>query len=123
MQKFLQIFKVREVRNKVLIVAGLLIAFRLLATIPVPGIDLLRLRSLLADNQLLGFLNIFSGGGLSNLSIMMLGVGPYITATRTRFLTLGSFSRCGSALSSAANARTLISSWVCSSNVVKLHMI
>ena len=81
MNKFLQIFKVPDIRRKILIVAGLLIAFRLLATIPVPGIDLARLRALLTDNQLLGFLNIFSGGGLSNLSIMMLGVGPYITAT------------------------------------------
>lgn len=81
MQKFLQIFKVPEIRRKIFIVAGLLIAFRLLAAIPVPGIDTNQLRSLLADNQLLGFLNIFSGGGLSNLSVMMLGVGPYITAT------------------------------------------
>ncbi len=81
MPKFLQVFKVPEIRNKILIVAGLLIAFRLLATIPIPGIDVIRLKGLLADNQLLGFLNIFSGGGLSNLSIMMLGVGPYITGT------------------------------------------
>ena len=81
MNKFLQLFKVKEIRNKILIVAGLLIVFRLLAAIPIPGIDADRLRSVLGENQLLGFLNLFSGGGLSNLSIMMLGVGPYITGS------------------------------------------
>lgn len=81
MNKFLQLFKVKEIRNKILIVAGLLIAFRLLAAIPIPGIDALQLQQVLGQNQLLGFLNLFSGGSLSNLSIMMLGVGPYITGS------------------------------------------
>jgi preprotein translocase subunit SecY len=81
MNKILQLFRVPELRKKIFIVAGLLIAFRLLAVIPVPGIDADRLRALLSENQLLGFLNLFSGGGLSNLSIMMLGVGPYITGS------------------------------------------
>ena len=58
-----------------------LILFRVLATIPIPGIDAINLAKLLASSQLLGFLNIFSGGGLSNLSIVMLGVGPFITAS------------------------------------------
>ena len=58
-----------------------LVAFRILANIPIPGIDSVRLSQLLNSNQILGFLNIFSGGGLSNLSIALLGVGPYITAT------------------------------------------
>lgn len=60
---------------------GLLLAFRLLATIPLPGVDPMRLQSFLANNQFFGVLNIFSGGGLSTLSIIMLGVGPYITAS------------------------------------------
>ena len=60
---------------------GLLTAFRLLATIPVPGVDSAHLHAFLANNQFLGILNIFSGGGLSTLSIIMLGVGPYITAS------------------------------------------
>jgi preprotein translocase subunit SecY len=81
MNKFLQLFRVKEIRNKILIVAGLLIAFRLLAAIPVPGIDALALRRVLSENQLFGFLNLFSGGSLSSLSIMMLGVGPYITGS------------------------------------------
>ncbi|MBU6500796.1 MAG: preprotein translocase subunit SecY [Patescibacteria group bacterium] len=81
MNKFLQIFKVKDLRDKILIVAGLLIVYRLFAAIPIPGVDAARLQNYFNSNQFLGFLNFFSGGGLSNLSIVMLGVGPYITAT------------------------------------------
>ncbi|OGY97944.1 MAG: preprotein translocase subunit SecY [Candidatus Liptonbacteria bacterium RIFCSPLOWO2_01_FULL_56_20] len=81
MNRFLQIFKVKDLRKKVLIVVGLLVAFRLLAAIPIPGVDAARLEAFFGSNQLLGFLNLFSGGGLENLSVAMLGVGPYITAT------------------------------------------
>jgi len=81
MNRFLQIFKVKDLRQKVFVVLGLLAAFRLLAAIPIPGVDAVRLQNFLGTNQLFGFLNIFSGGGLSNLSVAMLGVGPYITAT------------------------------------------
>jgi preprotein translocase subunit SecY len=71
----------RSLRNRLLIMLGLLVVFRLLATIPVPGVDPVRLQSFLANSQFFGVLNIFSGGGLSTLSIIMLGVGPYITAS------------------------------------------
>lgn len=71
----------RSLRGRLLIMLGLLVAFRLLATIPVPGVDVARLHSFLANNQFFGILNLFSGGGLSTLSIIMLGVGPYITAS------------------------------------------
>lgn len=81
MNKLLQIFKIKDLRNKILIVAFLLLAFRLLAAIPIPGIDALRLREFFSNNQLFGFLNVFSGGALDKLSIVMLGVGPYITGT------------------------------------------
>ncbi|MEK7629779.1 MAG: preprotein translocase subunit SecY [Patescibacteria group bacterium] len=81
MQKFLQIFKIPDLRKKVLMVSLWLLIFRLLAAIPIPGIDPAKLKDFFSSNELFGFLNIFSGGGLSNLSIMMLGVGPYITAT------------------------------------------
>jgi len=81
MNRFLQIFKIKDLRNKVLIVAGLLVAYRVLAAIPIPGVDAERLRNYFSSNQLLGFLNFFSGGGLDHLSVVMLGVGPYITAT------------------------------------------
>ncbi len=81
MNKFLQVFKIPDLRKKVLIVLFLLLVFRLLAAIPVPGVDSGRLHDFFNSNQLLGFLDLFSGGGLSNLSVVMLGVGPYITAT------------------------------------------
>lgn len=81
MNRFLQVFAIPELRKKIIVVAGLLVAFRVLAVIPIPGVDPVRLADYLGQNQLLGFLNFFSGGGLSNLSVVMLGVGPYITAT------------------------------------------
>jgi preprotein translocase subunit SecY len=68
-------------RKRILFVAGFLIIFRLLANIPIPGIDVLKLQTLFNSNQFLGLINVFSGGGLDQLSIVMLGVGPYITAT------------------------------------------
>lgn len=81
MTRILQIFKIPDLRNKVLAVLGLLVVFRVFAAIPIPGIDADRLRDFFSSSQLFGFLNIFSGGALDNLSVMMLGVGPYITAT------------------------------------------
>ena len=68
-------------RKRVLFVIFSLIIFRLLSAIPIPGIDTLELSRFLSNNQFFGILNIFSGGGLSNLSIIMLGVGPYITSS------------------------------------------
>ncbi|MEK7185086.1 MAG: preprotein translocase subunit SecY, partial [Patescibacteria group bacterium] len=68
-------------RKRIFFTLAALVVFRLFAAIPIPGVDVFRLQSFLAGNQFFGLLNIFSGGGLSNLSIMMLGVGPYITAS------------------------------------------
>jgi preprotein translocase subunit SecY len=70
-----------SLRKRILFVLGILALTRVLAIIPIPGIDALRLQSLFAGSEFLNLLNIFSGGGLSNLSIVMLGVGPYITAS------------------------------------------
>ena len=81
MSRISQIWKVKELRNRILIVAGLLVLTRILAHIPIPGIDISNLRNLLNNNQLLGLYDIFSGGGLRNFSVAMLGVGPYITAS------------------------------------------
>lgn len=81
LEKITQLFKIKDLRNRIFFVLALLVIFRLMATIPVPGVDVIRLKSFFEGNQLFGLLNIFSGGALSNLSIVMLGVGPYITAS------------------------------------------
>lgn len=80
-QKFVQIWKLPDLRNKILMVFLLLAITRILAAVPIPGVNLAALRQFFSQNQLFGLLDIFSGGGLSNLSIAMLGVGPYITAS------------------------------------------
>ncbi|MDD5430975.1 MAG: preprotein translocase subunit SecY, partial [Candidatus Pacebacteria bacterium] len=81
MDKIISLLKTPELRKKVLIVAGLLIIFRIFAAIPIPGVNVVRLGSFLDSNQLFGFFSMFSGGAMDKLSIVMLGVGPYITAT------------------------------------------
>jgi len=81
LEKFTQIIKIRELRNKILFVLGILVVFRLAANIPVPGVNVEQLRQFFENNQFFGLLNMFSGGGLRNISIVMLGVGPYITAS------------------------------------------
>lgn len=81
MNAFLRIFKIPELRNGLLFILAVVTIFRLAAHIPVPGIDSASLTSLLAGNQFLGLLNVFSGGTLENFSIVALGVAPYITAS------------------------------------------
>lgn len=75
------VFGDRILRNRILFTLFVLVLFRLMAVIPIPGIDTLRLEQFMSGNDFFGLLNIFSGGGLSNLSIIMLGVSPYITAS------------------------------------------
>lgn len=85
MQRFFSIvsnlWRAEDLRRRVIITLGLLLLFRLAANVPLPDVDLDRIRTLLSSNQFLGILNVFAGNTLSNLSIAMLGVGPYITAT------------------------------------------
>jgi len=85
MENFLNKMKLiwtdKILRKKVLFVFFALIIFRLLAAIPIPGVDTIELTRFLSNNQFFGILNIFSGGGLTNLSVIMLGVGPYITGS------------------------------------------
>jgi preprotein translocase subunit SecY len=75
------IFTDKTLRSRILFVLGALVVFRLLSIIPVPGVDSVKFQSFIANNQLVGALNVFTGGGLSHLSILMLGVGPYITSS------------------------------------------
>jgi len=79
-QKVIQIFKIKDLRNKILFVLGVFMVFRIMANIPIPGIDAQRLKDFFEGFQMFGLLNVFTGGALDNLSIIMLGLGPYITA-------------------------------------------
>lgn len=85
MNLFLQIFKNsvkdKEIRRKILITLFLFLIFRLFAHIPVSGVNISQLKSLFSQNQLLGILDIFSGGTLSNFSVLALGLNPYIYAS------------------------------------------
>src|SRR3989338_3151987 len=80
-QKLQQVWGIKDIRNKIIYVLGMLILFRLVAHIPIPGVNLDNLRQFLAGNQIFGLLDVFSGGTMSNFSIVMLGVGPYITSS------------------------------------------
>ena len=77
---FIRTFQIPDLRKKILFVLGIFVLFRLMANIPMPGIDTARIEQFFANNQLFGLLNLFTGGALDSLSIVMLGLGPYITA-------------------------------------------
>lgn len=79
--KLEQIWKARDLRNNILFVLGMLVVFRFAAHIPIPGVDAVALKNLFASNQILGLMNLFSGGGMENFSIVMMGVAPYITSS------------------------------------------
>jgi len=81
LKNLIQIFKIPDLRKKIFFVLGVFIIFRIMANIPIPGIDISKLRDFFAQNQMFGLLNIFTGGALNNFSIVLLGLGPYITAT------------------------------------------
>ena len=63
-------------RKKILIVLFIFLVFRFFAHIPVSGVNIAQLKTLFEQNQLLGLLDIFSGGTLSNFSILAIGLGP-----------------------------------------------
>jgi len=80
-EKLKTIFKIQEIRKKLLLTLGLLAVFRIAAHIPIPGVNLDALKQLFASNQLLGMLDLFSGGGMQNFSVVTLGLNPYINAS------------------------------------------
>ena len=75
------IFQDKVLRKRILFTLIALVLFRALASIPIPGVDHAKLTTFFSSNEFFGLLNVFSGGGLSQLSIVMLGVGPYITGS------------------------------------------
>jgi preprotein translocase subunit SecY len=80
-QSLLNAFRAPDIRRRLLYVAGILIIFRFLAHVPVPGVDHAALQSFFNGSALFGLLDLFSGGGLSNFSIVGLGMNPYINAS------------------------------------------
>jgi preprotein translocase subunit SecY len=80
-QPFINAFKIPSLRKKILITIFLIVVYRIAAYIPISGIDTNGLKSLFQGNQLLGLLDIFSGGTLANFSVIALGLNPYINAS------------------------------------------
>jgi preprotein translocase subunit SecY len=81
MNRIWKLFKIKDIRNKILFILGILVVFRVAAGIPIPGVDAVALRNFFQNNQLFGLISSFTGGGLNNFSIVMLGLGPYITGS------------------------------------------
>src|SRR3989338_2773338 len=81
LQKLIQIWKIKDLRKSILFVAAMLVVFRIAAHIPIPGIDTVALQQLFRQNQLLGIMNVLSGGSMETFSIVAMGVAPYITAS------------------------------------------
>jgi preprotein translocase subunit SecY len=80
-ESLLNAFRAPDIRRRILFVLGMLIVFRFLAHVPVPGVDKAQLQAFFEGNALFGLLDLFSGGGLSNFSIVGLGLNPYINAS------------------------------------------
>ena len=75
------VFRDPALRNRIFFLIGAIAVFRFLAAIPIPGVNKTALDAFFLNNQFIGLLNLFSGGGFSKISLVLLGVGPYITAS------------------------------------------
>ena len=80
-ESLLNAFRAPDIRRRILFVLGILIVYRLLAQVPLPGIDRAALAEFFRNNQAFGILDLFAGGGLSQLSIVGLALNPYINAS------------------------------------------
>ncbi len=80
LNKLLQVFKIKDLRKKILFVLLIFAIFRLMSNIPMPGVNADNLAGFLARFKILGFVSVLTGGALSRFSIVMLGLGPYITS-------------------------------------------
>ena len=81
LEKVKQVWQIKDLRNKIFFILGLLLLFRLAAHIPIPGVNIANLKDFFSRNEMLGMLNILSGGAMSNFSLVAMGVAPYITAS------------------------------------------
>ena len=80
-ESLVQAFRAPDIRRKILFTLGILLVFRALTNVPVPNVNQTQLANLFNTNQLLGLLDLFSGGGLATASIIGMGVNPYINAS------------------------------------------
>ena len=81
MSKLTHFLKDKELRHRLLVIAAILLLVRLMYVIPVPGVDQVKWKTILENNKIFGLASMLSGGALAKLSIAMLGIGPYITAS------------------------------------------
>ena len=81
LQAMLDAFHLPDLRRRILFTLGMLVVFRFVAHVPLPGIDATALQQVFASNALLGMLDMFSGGAMRNFSVAAMGVYPYITAS------------------------------------------
>lgn len=81
LQAMMDAFSLPDLRRRILVTLGILVVFRFIAHVPLPGVDLDALRNLFENNALLGMLDLFSGGAMRQFSVASMGVYPYITAS------------------------------------------
>ncbi|MCK5577447.1 MAG: preprotein translocase subunit SecY, partial [Dehalococcoidales bacterium] len=81
LQAMIDAFSLPDLRRRILITIGILVIFRFVAHVPLPGVDLGALQDLFEKNAMLGMLDMFSGGAMRRLSVAAMGVYPYITAS------------------------------------------
>jgi len=93
LQAMIDAFSLPDLRRRILITVGILVIFRLVAHVPLPGVDLAALGELFESNALLGMFDLFSGGAMRRLSVAAMGVYPYITASIIMMLIVPIFPR------------------------------
>jgi preprotein translocase subunit SecY len=115
LQAMLDAFSLPDLRRRILITIGILVIFRFIAHVPLPGVNLDALRTLFESNALLGMLDMFSGGAMRQFSVAAMGVYPYITASIIMMLLVPTIPRL-QALSQEGEAGTnkinLITHWL-----------
>jgi preprotein translocase subunit SecY len=80
-QAMMDIWTLPDLRQKILFTIGILVVFRFMAHVPLPGVDIAALKNFFAQNPLFGIFDLFSGGAMTNFSVAAMGVYPYITAS------------------------------------------
>jgi len=115
LQAMIDAFSLPDLRRRILITVGILVIFRFVAHVPLPGVNLEALRELFESNALLGMLDLFSGGAMKQFSVAAMGVYPYITASIIMILLVPAIPRL-QALSqegeSGRNKINLITHWL-----------